>query len=454
MVILASAGLVLANTAGILLLRSYLQERVDDQVSGFGAASPQEPPPNSGNAPPGPCSNPQDPQGLRSNFLLLVLDANDDVQCSLGPDLGAAGPDLEALVDPGNTSTLQTVPAIDGKNRWRARVVDLPDSGQKLVFAVSLADADATVTQLTRLSILISGLILLLTAVGAAAIARIGLRPLQEIENTAEQIAAGDLTQRVPAFRPQTEVGRLARSLNGMLGQIEQAFTARTESEDKLRRFVADASHELRTPLAAIRGHAEMWQSGVSQDLDTVMSRIESESERMGDLVDDMLLLARLDQSRPLAQEQVDLLTIVTESVIDAKARQPDRQVTLDVHTGATPPLVVGDESRLRQVVANLLTNALVHTPQTSPITLSVRVNQGEVVVTVRDAGPGMSPEDVRKVFDRFYRVDHGRSRNQGGSGLGLAIVKSLTEAHGGTVSCTSDAERGSAFTVTLPLAT
>ncbi len=265
------------------------------------------------------------------------------------------------------------------------------------MFAVSLADADATVTQLTRLSVLISGLILVLTAVGAAAIARIGLRPLRQIEETAEHIAAGDLTQRVPTFRPQTEVGRLAQSLNGMLGQIERAFTARTESEDKLRRFVADASHELRTPLAAIRGHAEMWQSGVSQDLDTVMNRIESESERMGYLVDDMLLLARLDQARPLAREPVDVLTIVTETVIDAKARQPDRQVTLDVHTGPTPPLVVGDESRLRQVLANLLTNALVHTPSTSPITLTVRVREAEVIVTVQDAGPGMTPEDVRQ---------------------------------------------------------
>jgi two-component system, OmpR family, sensor kinase len=452
MVAMVAAGLVLANVTGILLLRSYLQDRVDEQVAGFGAVG-QRPPQGAIQTPTEPCANPQDPRGLRSDFLLVVLNAEGDVECSLGPSLENAGPDLSQLINSETTAQLQTVPSLDGEERWRARSVTLPESDQRLVFAVSLAEADATVARLTTLSILITGGILVLTALAAAALARIGLRPLQEIEESADQIAHGDLSQRVPTYRPNTEIGRLAGALNGMLGQIERAFTARTESEDKLRRFVSDASHELRTPLAAIRGHAEMWQSGVSQDLDTLMGRIESESMRMGDLVDDLLLLAQLDQARPLAQQPVDLLTLATEAVIDAQALQPQRRITLDAHAGPAPPVVIGDESRLRQILANLVTNALVHTPTYSPILLSVGVLDGRVSVTVRDDGPGMPPEAVGKVFDRFYRVDSGRSRDQGGSGLGLAIVKSLTEAHAGTITCTSSVEGGSTFRVDFPLA-
>jgi two-component system OmpR family sensor kinase len=267
------------------------------------------------------------------------------------------------------------------------------DTDQTVVLAVSLADADATVSRLTWLSLLISGLVLMFTAAAAWAIARIGLQPLGRIEETAQRIAAGDLTERVPTYRRRTEVGRLAHALNGMLVQIERAFSARTDSETRLRRFVSDASHELRTPVAAIRGHAEMWRTGISHDLDTIMSRIESESLRMGDLVDDMLLLARLDQSRPLELEPVDLLSLATDAVIDTQALQPDRAVTIDAHPGANPPVVIGDQARLRQVLANLLTNALAHTPATSPIEVAVRARHRHVEDSVRDAGPGMPPE-------------------------------------------------------------
>jgi two-component system OmpR family sensor kinase len=321
------------------------------------------------------------------------------------------------------------------------------------VMAVSLADADATVSRLTWLSLLVSGLVLLLTAAAAWVIARVGLQPLKQIEETAERIADGDLSERVPTYRPRTEVGRLAHSLNGMLIQIERAFSARTESEARLRRFVSDASHELRTPVAAIRGHAELWRTGVSRDLDTVMTRIESESLRMGDLVDDLLLLARLDQARPLQRDPVDLLSLATDAVIDTQALEPGRLVTLDAETGARPPVVMGDQARLRQVLANLLTNALAHTPRTSPIAVSVQARDHQVEVSVRDAGPGMPPDVLGKVFDRFYRADPARTRDHGGTGLGLAIVKSLTEAHGGTVTCSSTVSQGSTFVITLPLA-
>lgn len=453
MVLLVAAGLLVANTAGIVLLRSYLLERVDTQVTGFGGLPSQDPPPEVPINPEDRCANPEDPRGLRSDFVLLVLDADGQVECSLGPELGGSTPDLAGLVGASDSATLETVPSQDGESEWRVRSVQLADQDQRLVFAVSLADVDATVTRLTLLSLLISGVILVLTALAAWVIARIGLRPLEKIEETAERIAAGDLSERVPAFRPRTEIGRLAHALNGMLVQVERAFTARTESEEKLRRFVSDASHELRTPVAAIRGHAEMWRTGVTDDLTTVMTRIESESTRIGDLVDDMLLLARLDQARPLAQEPVDMLSLATEAVIDAQARQPDRSMTLEAHPSEDPPVVVGDEARLRQILDNVLTNALVHTPTSSPIGIAVGVRHDRVEVTIRDAGPGMAPHALAKAFDRFYRADPGRSRDHGGSGLGLAIVKSLVDAHLGTVSCTSDVAGGTTFRILLPLA-
>lgn len=449
MVLLVSAGLAVANVSGILLLRSYLLDRVDDQVGTIGPATGDERPPG---APPDLCANPRDPQGLRSDFVLLVLESDGEVSCSLGPDLGGAAPAFDR-VDLDGTDELVTVPSADGDSRWRARAVHDEETGQTVVLAVSLADADATVARLTRLSVGVSVLVLLLTAAAAWLIARIGLRPLERIEETAERIAEGDLTERVPHFRRRTEVGRLSYAINGMLGQIESAFSARTTSEARLRRFISDASHELRTPVAAIRGHAELWRTRISTDLDTIMGRIESESTRMGDLVDDMLLLARLDQSRPLEQEPVDLLSLAADAVVDAQALQPERSITLHAEPSPDPPVVLGDEARLRQILANLVTNALAHTPASSPIEVDVRTRDDRVVVSVRDSGPGMPPEVLTKVFDRFYRADPGRTRSHGGSGLGLAIVRSLTEAHGGTVTCASTPGQGSTFRLSLPLA-
>ena len=452
MVVLVSVGLLVANVTGILLLRSYLVDRVDNQVATIssGPGSAESPPVTP--LPADPCSNPLDPRGLRSDFVLLVIDADDEVACSLGPDLGDAGPDLTSI--PTTTSDLVTVPSLDGEERWRLRVLGDESSGQRLVLAVSLADADATVSRLTRISGLISALVLALTGAAAWLIAGLGLRPLERIEDTAERIAAGDLSERVPSYRPRTEVGRLAAALNGMLGQIERAFDARTESEATLRRFVSDASHELRTPLATIRGHAELWRNGLMRqghDVDTLVGRIESESTRLGGLVDDMLLLARLDQARPLERRTVDLLSLVTDAVIDARSRQPAREITLTNVPADEPPLVIGDEARLRQVITNLVSNALDHTPESSPVTLAVTTAQASVEVSVTDAGPGMPPEVVPHVFDRFYRSDPGRTRSHGGTGLGLAIVKSLVEAHGGAVTCRSSVLGGSVLTVRLP---
>lgn len=450
MILLVAGGLAVANVAGILLLRSYLVERVDAQVGSIGPRAGEDRPfPSS---PPDLCANPRDPQGLRSDFVLSVIDATGRVACSLGPNLGGAAPALDStkISDDGD---IHTVRSIDGNTRWRTRAITVNEAGQTVVMAVSLADSDATVAKLTRLSLLVNGIVLLLMAVAAWAVARIGLHPLARIEETAERIAAGDLSERVPPFRQRTEVGRLAHALNGMLAQIEQAFSARSASETKLRQFVSDASHELRTPVAVIRGHAELWRSGVSDDLDTVMARIESESIRMGQLLDDMLLLARLDQSRPLANEPVDLLSLATDAIVDIRALQPERNVTLGAEPGVRPPVVIGDEARLRQVLANLLTNSLAHTPADSGIDVLVRADATSVALSISDAGPGMAPDVVAKVFDRFYRADPGRTRDHGGTGLGLAIVKSLVEAHGGTIACRSSVAEGTTFLVRLPLA-
>lgn len=449
MVLLVSVVLAVVNVTGIVLLQSYLLDRVDSQVGTISPAAGRTPPPGAG---PDRCANPRDPRGLRSDFVLLVLDGDGDVDCSLGPDLGQAAPALDPAELIGSQGLL-TVSSLDGETRWRVRAVARRGTDQTVVVAVSLADADATVSRLTWLSLAVSGLVLLFTAAAAWAIARFGLLPLARIEDTAQRIAAGDLTERVPRYRHRTEVGRLSRALNGMLGQIEQAFTARAQSEARLRRFVSDASHELRTPLAAIRGHAEMWRTGISIDLNTVMTRIESESTRMGDLVDDMLLLARLDQARPLQQDPVDLLSLATDAVIDAQAQQPERIITLDAAPGSTPPVVIGDEARLRQILTNLLTNALTHTPATARIDVDVRTSNSHVEVSVHDTGPGIPSTIGDKVFDRFYRADPARTRDHGGTGLGLSIVKSLTEAHGGTVTCTSAAQHGTTFTIHLPLA-
>lgn len=450
-VLLVGLGLAVSTIAGVVLLRSYLIDRIDQQVGTFapGDRGPGVQRPDD----PGPaviCQNPRDPRGVRSDFLFLVLDQQGRTVCTLGPDLDDHTPALDSgsLVTDG---AIRTVDSGDDSTRWRLRASDR--GGLTVVQAVSLEDVDATVNRLIQLSLLVNALVLLLTAGGAWWIARLGLHPLTRIEETAERIADGDLSQRVPEQPLTTEVGRLGHALNGMLGQIEGAFNERAASEAKLRRFISDASHELRTPIAAVRGHAEMWRAGITDDLTTVMGRIESESKRMGDLVNDMLTLARMDQARPLRADPVDLLTLVTDAVVDAHAVQPEREINLDASPGDRAPIVTGDEARLRQILGNLLTNALVHTPQTARVDVRLTGDATHVEVSVTDNGPGIAAEVAPKVFDRFFRADAGRARDQGGSGLGLAIVKSLVDAHGGEVTCFSTLGEGTTFTLRLPRA-
>jgi two-component system OmpR family sensor kinase len=292
----------------------------------------------------------------------------------------------------------------------------------------------------------------LFLALLSLAVVRLGLAPLERIAATAGDIAGGDLSRRVEPADEETEVGRLGLALNTMLARIETAFDRQRASEEQLRRFVADASHELRTPITSIRGYAELFRRGASArpaDLERAMQRIEDEGARMGLLVDDLLLLARLDQGRPLQEAPVDLPALVTDAVHDARAADPGREISLTAEDAVT---VTGDEHRLRQVVANLLDNALTHTPPGTPVSVRLTTAGDEAAFEVSDEGPGLGPEEAERVFERFYRGDPSRSRESGGTGLGLSIVAAIVEAHGGRINVASEPGQGATFAVTLPL--
>ncbi|RVX45310.1 two-component system OmpR family sensor kinase [Nonomuraea polychroma] len=354
-----------------------------------------------------------------------------------------------------------TTPAVKGSGEWR--VLESLVDGRTLVVAVDLEEVDAITRRLVLIELLGGGGILLILAVVGVTIVRRSMRPLGQIQRTAEAIAGGELGRRVPDADPRTEVGRLARSLNGMLAQIEAAFAARSaseaaarRSEDRMRQFVGDASHELRTPLTSIRGFAEYARQNPGADPAELMQRVEKAAGRMSLLVDDLLLLARVDQQRPLQMRPVDMLALAADAVQDARILAPDRVIKLDVVGGAAL-IVSGDEVRLRQVVSNLVTNAIVHTEAGSPIIVRVGAGTDKVFFEVVDSGPGLTPEQVEHVFERFYRADSARSRRRSaedrGSGLGLAIVQALVRAHGGTVTVDSSPQSGSTFRVELPLA-
>ena len=427
----------------------------------------------------------------------------------------------------GKSQTLVTVPAQSGSHTWRViaqnytyQAVSSTGSVQQvtgtLVVGTDLGNLNATVRRIAYFDMIVGGVIVVVLALVGVAVVRANLRPLDEIEETAEAIADGHLDRRVPERDPRTEIGRLGRSLNSMLSQIESAFHAREESEaaahrseERMRRFIADAGHELRTPLTAIRGFAEYYrqrgglvphwdrdeqakaaasatsatgivhpQGGTGSsgrggpggvagdgltpgDLDRLMQRVEKEAARMGLLVEDLLLLARLDQQRPLARQPVDLLSLAGDAVHDARLLAPARTVDLSVQAGAAF-LVIGDEPRLRQVIGNLMSNALTHTPDGTPIEVSIgsgtldpRLPSSSPAVTldVTDHGPGMTPEQAHRVFERFYRTDQARTRATGGSGLGLAIVNALVSAHGGVASVRTAPGKGATFRIALPLA-
>ncbi|MEI6845347.1 MAG: HAMP domain-containing sensor histidine kinase [Actinomycetes bacterium] len=345
-----------------------------------------------------------------------------------------------------------TISAPGSDFRVLARV--LPSAIGSVVVAQSLENIDQTVHQLQLLFIFIGLIALLLIALASGRVINIGLKPLEEVETTAESIAAGNLSARLPDARPDTEVGRLVASLNQMLARIEESFEARTASENRLRRFVADASHELRTPLTAIRGFAELHRQGaVKGEVQTseLLGRIEKESLRMGSLVEDLLLLARLDQAREVENVPVNLTSIVKEAVESARAAGPNHPVSVDVPDEDI--YVLGDNNRIHQVVANLLANARTHTPEGTSISVNVQQSDEGVTVAVQDQGPGLSEHDQEKIFERFFRADISRSRTSDeGSGLGLSIVDAVMRAHGGRVSVTSKLGEGATFTLFFPI--
>jgi two-component system OmpR family sensor kinase len=328
----------------------------------------------------------------------------------------------------------------------------LPSSAGTVVVAQSLADFDKTIRKINRIFLLIGFLILFLIAIAARQVIRISMKPLENVEATAEKIASGDLTARLENFEPNTEVGRLSSSLNTMLSRIEESFAMRTESENKLRRFVADASHELRTPLTAIRGFAELYRQGAVPDGEKtkeLLGRIEKESVRMGALVEDLLLLARLDQSRDIEFHPVDLTHVIEETVASACAAGPEHPITVEMPKEL---FVLGDSGRIYQVMTNLLANARIHTPAGTAINVLARAEEDGVYISVADNGPGLSGEDQKRIFERFFRADPSRQRtSQEGSGLGLSIVDSVMQAHGGKVGVVSKQGDGTSFTLFFP---
>ncbi len=393
---------------------------------------------------------------IPTSSSLTLLDAQGNVVGGLGGDLNAASINdyLTGLL-PAEVATHGdkpfTIEAPGADFRVIARA--LPNNGGTVVAAQSLRDLDRTTSRLGFLFALIGFMLLLLIAIAARTVIKVGLRPLEDAEKTAEEIASGNLSARMPEADPSTEVGRLVTSLNAMLTRIEEAFSVRTDSENKLRRFVADASHELRTPITAIRGFSELHRQGAvtgEKETTELIGRIENESKRMGSLVEDLLLLARLDQAREMDSKPVDINHVVEEAVVSARAAGPNHPVTLN--SSSDEIFTLGDEVRIHQVVANLLANARAHTPAGTPIEVSVRSTDSGVEVVVADKGPGLSAEDQKRIFERFYRADASRVRTGAdGSGLGLSIVDAVMRAHGGSVSVQSTPGEGATFTLHFP---
>jgi two-component system, OmpR family, sensor kinase len=467
LLLLVAVGLAVSGVVAATALRGYLVDRVDDQLRQAAQSFHR-----GGFGPPGdPDSGAGFDRGGPSQFYVGVVDATGTVSSIRNEQFGVtqSSPHLPArssLSAAALAGKPFTVAASRGDGSWRTVLVPATD-GTSLFVAQSLTDVDHTAGRLALLELVIGLAVLVVLAAVGSVVVRRSLRPLSEVEDTAAAIAAGDLSRRVPQGDPRTEVGRLSTALNGMLTQIEHAFgeqraseASARRSETKMRQFVADASHELRTPLTSIRGFAELFRQGAlgeEQDLQRALGRIEGEAKRMGVLVDDLLLLARLDQQRPLEQQPVDLLALATDAVADAAAVAPDREVRLDAPDEAGI-VVIGDEMRLRQVLGNLVGNALQHTPATTPVTVRVRTEHDDdlpsAVLEVADHGPGLTDEQAKQVFERFYRVDSARTREAGGgTGLGLAIVAGIAAAHGGGAEVEPTPGGGATFRVRLPLA-
>jgi two-component system OmpR family sensor kinase len=458
--VLVSAGLIFAEVATYQFLGSFLRDRVDQQLER--AAIPLA-------ATLGKAERPSSLVRLGKPSLLpvpvgtyaAVVNAEGKVkrQKFFPVDSKAfSAPDLPPDL-PGSSSSGSgrdrvsfTISDARGKTEYRVLAQALPKVGT-FVIAIPLGDVRATKRRLLLIELAVAGLVIVsITGAGFWLIGR-ELRPLERMGETASAIAAGDLTRRVQPDEPNTEVGKLGAALNSMLAQIERSFQERVESEQRLRRFLADVSHELRTPVTSIRGYAELFRRGAAErpdDLAKVMRRIEQEGERMGVLIDELLLLARLDQGLPLERETVDLARLVADSVEAARAIDPKRKTDLKIEDETV--MVSGADVRLRQVIDNLLANVRLHTPPKTAIYVRVSSENRLAVIEVADEGPGIAPEEAARIFERFYRTERSRSGGSVGIGLGLAISKSIVEAHGGSLTYSAPLDGGSVFRVELPL--
>ncbi|MCW3008645.1 MAG: integral rane sensor signal transduction histidine kinase [Solirubrobacterales bacterium] len=461
---LTAAGMLIAGAITYTEQRSFLLNRLDQQVEsarsavddalgGQGPGSAGAPADRGGRERPrpriggGPNLGP--PAGTYGQLRTATGAVTKSVTLDYGQSSSDAKPNLPASIP---LDRLITVSG-SGDNAPRYRVqASREGNGSILVVAVPLAEVDQTLHRLLTIEGIVIVSVLLLLGIVGWIVVRVGLLPLDRMGHTAGAIAGGDLSARVDTTDPRTEVGRLGIALNRMLERLERAFAERQASEDRLRRFLADASHELRTPLASIRGYAELFRMGAAREpaeTERAMQRIEDEAARMGVLVEDLLTLARLDEVADAPHVALQLRPLAADAVDDARATAPDRDITLI--TPGDPGLISGDAHQLRQVLANLVRNALVHTPAGTAVEIGVARDGNRVRLIVRDHGPGLPAGEADAVFDRFWRSEGGRERGRAGAGLGLAIVAAIVEAHGGDVRAADAPGGGAEFTVELP---
>ena len=446
--VLLTAALVVSGGLVVGLTRANLIEQLDDDIRNVREADLFGPPPQRGD----------DPTGRR--FALMVFDRSGALVQSFPSGLPSHPDSLPAvsLAPQPNIPFYQIVERSSSDGSMAYRLVGLRAPQGAVVLGAPMNDVERSMAVLVRTLVLVGLIVLGLMLLVGWLIIRRGLTPLERVTATAERISAGDLSQRVDVEQDGSEVGRLGQAFNRMLDQIQgafqsqqQALAAKQRSEAQLRQFVADASHELRTPLTALRGYSELYRAGglgEAAELEQAMTRIGSESRRMASLVEDLLLLARLDQGRPLGNEPVSLSDVVNDALNDFRALEPARRITAAVEPDVS---VSGDEDRLRQVVGNLLTNVRVHTPLEASVEVSLTDSPDEARLTVADHGPGIAAAHGEHIFDRFYRADPGRSRDRGGSGLGLSIAASVTAAHEGRITYSQTPGGGATFTLTLP---
>ena len=445
--VLVIVAVVVFGVAAVAATRGAMISQLDETVS-EAASRPTRP----------AVIAPPEPIGLGGRAVAILEFDTDGTLLAASPSGFAEAPDaLPAISDPsslldedGVPTEPATVAAVDDTGLQYRAVAYVSPNGIT-VAAAPMDGVDELTQSMVAVLVLVGTVVIVALLAGVWFVIKRGLRPVYDIAVTAEAFAEGDLSQRTEHADARTEVGQLGASFNYMADQVEAAFAQRQATEDRLRQFVADASHELRTPLVAIRGYAELYRAGALDDpeaLNEAMRRTEGETKRMGRLIDDLLTLARLDQRQHPPFEDVDLVQLGRDAVADARAIEPDRPIEF-VHDDVA--VVLGDADQLRQIFGNLLANARVHTPPATPVQVKVAADGDACRVIVSDEGPGIAPEQLERVFDRFYRVDKTRSRQQGGTGLGLSIVAAVATAHGGVVTAESDRGEGTAITVTLP---